>query len=360
MYYSPQNMDTYSSSPATTRTLELRLMHHYTMMTASTLAAGNTAVGREAWKVTVPNLAFEAPCLMDALLAVSALHLRSLCPDKSLVRASHGYMASALSKYSSALSSGIDMGNAETLFIASALIAFQTSTSRQFMIEDGSSEPENAYVVPLAWFQAFQGVKAVVMASWQWLRGSQRLYPIIDQQPALRLDLWSDKPKFFSPLLEGLEDQLRQEDEQQRCETRWAYEHSVACLSWAHQRPERAGILGFPATVSRRFVELIAEKDPRALVIVACFFAMTRAVDDVWWLKGVAKREVTGLMTMLPSEWWSKMDWAVRIATMEGSIDEDTWGAALPGVDEPSQTKTLEDRLHTHLDILTQIAPELS
>lgn len=338
-------------------------MHHYTMMTANTLAAGNTAVGREAWKVTVPNLAFEAPCLMDALLAVSALHLRSLCPDKSLIRASHGYMASALSQYSSTLVAGMDSSNAEALFTTSALIAFQISASRQFMIEDshhGGSQPENGYVLPLEWFQAFQGVKAVVMASWQWLRGSQRLYPIIDQQPALRLDLWSDKPKFFSALLEGLEDQIRGTDEQHRSETRKAYEHSVACLNWAHQRPERAAILGFPATVSRRFVELIAEKDPRALVIVSCFFAMTRAVDDVWWLKGVARREVTGLMTMLPPEWRSKMDWAIRVATTEGSVDEDTWGAALPRAGEVSQTKDKEDRLHAHLDILTQIAPELS
>jgi hypothetical protein len=52
--------------------------------------------------------------------------------------------------------------------------------------------------------------------------------------------------------------------------------------------------MGFAASVSRRLVDLLAEKDSRTLVIIACFFAMMRAVDDIWWLQGIAKRDVMG------------------------------------------------------------------
>jgi hypothetical protein len=333
--------------------MELRLLHNYTAMTAKTLAAVSSATTEEAWQISVPSLAFDSPCLMDAILAVSALHLRALLPnDKSLISASHGYMASALSQYSSVLMNGVDGSNAEALFTTSALIAFQASASRRFLDDDRPPGSASAhYSVPIQWFHSFQGVKAIVLACWKWLRNSERVKPIINAQPALALDMNPDRPQFFGTLLVGLDRQLDLIDETKRFDTRQAYEHSVAYLNWSHQRPERARILGFPATVSRRFVELIEQHDPRALVIISCFFAMTKVVDDVWWLQGVAKREVSGIMGLLPQEWWGDMDWAVRVTNHVGIMDEETWGVGWHVDDE------FTGDVHSHIDVLTQLTP---
>lgn len=322
-------------------------------MTAKTLAAVSSTTTEEAWQIAVPMLAFDSPCLMDALLAVSALHLRSSNPnDKSLVRASHGYMASALSQYSAVLMNGVDSSNAEAIFTTSALIAFQASASRRFMDDDHASISNNApYTPPIQWFHSFQGVKAVVLASWRWLRHSERVKPIINAQPALALDMNPQRPQFFGHLLDGLDDQLQLLEESKRFETRQAYEHSIAYLNWSHQKPERARILGFPATVSRRFVELIELHEPRALVIMACFFGLTKVVDDVWWLHDVAKPEVNGVMSLLPQEWWSKMDWALNIVNHEGMMDEVIWGGGWHPED-PSEVD-----VHTHIEVLTQLRP---
>lgn len=106
------------SDTAAIRMLDLRLMHHYTAFVAETLCSSKSE--RIAWQQGVPLLAYDAPytslssgayCsltynsyLMDTILAVSALHLRTLCPnDYSLTRACHGYMASSLAQYSSIL-----------------------------------------------------------------------------------------------------------------------------------------------------------------------------------------------------------------------------------------------------------------
>ncbi|KAA8573780.1 hypothetical protein EYC84_005341 [Monilinia fructicola] len=126
-------------------------------------------------------------------------------------------------------------------------------------------------------------------------------------------------------------------------------------LNWAHQKPERARILGFAATVSRRYIELLRQSDPRALVIAACFFAMTRIVDDIWWLQGVAKREVTGIFGLLPEEWWPKMDWPMRIANFEGMLDEDTWGACWHSEGTPKPEEGFNGSLVSHIDMLAQI-----
>ena len=330
-----------NANSAASRALELKLMHHFTANTAKTFS--DFEEQKNAWQVVIPTLAYDSQYLMDAILAVSALHMRALHPDDhTLIRASHSYMASALAQYSSLLRGGVSEQNAEALFATSALIAFQASASRRF-------EEAGNYNLPVVWFHSFQGVKTVVMASWLWLRSSSKVFPIINSQPALSLNLDPERNSFFAPLLDGIEEQISQIPEEERGETKRSYEHAVAFLNWAHKKPDRARILGFAATVSRRFVELIAEHDPRALVIISCFFAMTKVVDDVWWLHGLAKREVTGIFGLVPQEWRGKMEWSYSIANHEGPMEDTVWGGswALEVKNEATIT--------AHIDILAEI-----
>jgi len=339
---------TNAGSNAGARLLELKLMHHFTTMTSQTLS--DTPEQRSAWQMDIPSIAYDTQYLMDAILAVSALHLRSVDPeDQTLVRASHGYMASALAQYSTLLKNGLSSVNAEALFSTSALIAFQASASRRF-----DEDKNAAYTLPLSWFHSFQGVKAIVIASWCWLRTSEKIYPIINGQPALALDPDPQRKLFFSPLLEGMEVQLESLPESLRLSTKQAYEHSVSFLNWSHMRPTRARILGFAAAVSRRFIDLVDQHDPRAMVIVSCFFALTKRVDDVWWLQGVAKREVNGIFSLLPSDWWDKMEWPLMIANHEGPVDDTMLGIPVNDNKVEEETSTV----HDHIDILTQLLGE--
>jgi hypothetical protein len=321
-------------------------MHHFTALTSQTLS--DIEAQKFAWQVEIPSIAYDSQHVMDAILAVSALHLRSLNPDDAIVlRASHSYMASSIRQYSAMLNSGVSALNAEALFATAALIAFQASASRYFENKEGP------YQLPLAWFHAFQGVKAVVMASWQWIRTSEKIFPIINGQPALALDPDPERRLFFSVLLSGLDDELESMPDMLRPATKQAYEHAISFLNWAHFRPVRARILGFAAAVSRRFVELLNQHTPRALVIVACFFALTKKVENVWWLQGVAAREVNGIFSLLPPEWWDKMEWAMMIVNHVGPIDESLWGVT----DDERILKIEEEAppVHSHIDILAQL-----
>jgi hypothetical protein len=331
-------------------------MHNYTALTASTFSDKQEQT--DAWQLNVPALAHDAlvhdaSYLMDAILAISALHLRTLNPaDKTLVRASHGYMASALAQFSALLRNGVSKENAEALFATAALIAFQSSASRLF------DDSDDGYVVPIAWFHSYQGIKTVVIASWQWLRDSNRIQPIISGQPPLSLDLRPDKTTFFSSLLDGIDEQLVAETESTRAETRQAYQHAIAFLNWAHQKPERDRIIAFAATVSRRFVVLVGESDPRALVITACFFAMTKVVDDVWWLNGIAKKEVKGIFRLLPEEWLSKMEWPMKVTDHEGPMDVDTWGVSSWSNTHTDAKEEDTGSVRAHIDLLTELMSE--
>ncbi|KAH6845356.1 hypothetical protein B0I37DRAFT_379867 [Chaetomium sp. MPI-CAGE-AT-0009] len=403
-------------------------MHQYTAITCKTFTF-TAPVTEDIWKITVPSLAFSgSQHLADAILAVAALHLRSMVPnDKELVRASHAYMAASLAEYSAALTKGIDHSNAETLFLTSALIAFQSTATRVFMKDevmvgagnDGDAganrpqhQPSGCYSIPFSWFHSFQGVKAITAASWQYLRASPVVTQVIDSQVVLQLDFTAGPKTFFGHLLEGMDEELAAMGDASSttphatpqaagapspisptspgyqppnkpstvaeliASTRQAYQHAVAVLNWAHKIPHTGAPLVFPATVSRRFIELLEERRPRALAILACFFALLKSMDSVWWLQGMARREVLGVVSLFNSDffgadayrtWWPHLEWAMRIALYEppggGSssnsgepIPADIWGADWYAEERALQEgQEHHDSYSNHIELLTQM-----
>ncbi|KAK1754902.1 hypothetical protein QBC47DRAFT_423110 [Echria macrotheca] len=396
-----------SATPAGQRLLELKLMHHYTVMTCKTFTF-TAPVTEDIWKITVPNLAFAgSQHLADAILAVAALHLRSMTPnDRELIRASHAYMAASLAEYSATLTRGIDNTNAETLFLTAALIAFQSTATRVFMKDelslstagntDGLQGRERGhtagcYAIPFSWFHSFQGVKAIIAASWQYLRASPVVRQVIDSQVVLQLDFTSGPNTFFGHLLDGLDDELAAMAhpppsrsggnsspppptpvaDELITSTRQAYQHAVAVLNWAHKIPHKGAPLAFPATVSRRFIELLEERRPRALAILACFFALLKSMDAIWWLQGMARREVLGVVSLFNSDffgpdayrdWWPHLEWAMRIALYEHEgaergepIPADVWGADWYAEEEALERQGESNSYVRHIELLSQM-----
>lgn len=237
-----------------------------------------------------------------------------------------------------------------------------------------SSTSSGGYGVPLSWFHAFQGVKTITAVSWQWLRSSDIVLSIINAQPPLHLDILSAQDGFFGHLLDGLDEELaglaglapsptasdgflypdpaspNLDDFLQDAattafppspgadatrndivaRTRHAYLHAVAVLNWAHKSPYNGACLVFPATVSRHFVDLLSSRSHRAITILACFFAMLKTLDRVWWLQGMARREVLGVVSLFNSDavpvdverrWWPHLQWAVRVALYHDDDD---------------------------------------
>ncbi|KAL6878621.1 C6 zinc finger protein [Trichoderma novae-zelandiae] len=316
------------------RLLEFQLWHQYISSTSKTLVM-NSPASTDIWQKDVPRFALEGRTyLIDAVLSVAALHLRFKNPDdRVMIEASHAYSASTLAEYCRSLNKGITAENADALFLTSCLIAFQATASRLFVKEDGDpSDPTHRrYALPLSWFHAFQGVKTIVATSWQWIRNSATVKVVIDSQPGF-MDLNPLGPdSFFGHLLDDLDEELEQEDQAHRAATNQGYFHAVCVLNWAHKNHYAPSALALPSTVSRRYVELVEAKRPRALAILACFFALLKRMDNVWWLDDVARREVMGLVSLFEtgSKWWRHLEWPIRIALWDGEADAipaDIWG----------------------------------
>lgn len=67
------------------------------------------------------------------------------------------------------------------------------------------------------------------------------------------------------------------------------------------------------AVVPERFIQLLSEKKPRALVILAYHFAMVHSAQNIWWLEGLPAQEVRGINDILPSKWKWAMTWPLRV-----------------------------------------------
>ena len=75
-----------------------------------------------------------------------------------------------------------------------------------------------------------------------------------------------------------------------------------------------------PSRLPRRWVELVEQRQPRAIVMLAHVFAIMKLVDKkTEWFRGVAERQVPALYETLPNAWKDMMTWPMQVA--HGEVD---------------------------------------
>lgn len=72
-------------------------------------------------------------------------------------------------------------------------------------------------------------------------------------------------------------------------------------------------LIVFPLFVNTRFVDMVDEKRPRALVIMAHYFALLAMLRGFWWVGDAGPREVRAIVKELPLEWQPSLAWPLEI-----------------------------------------------
>lgn len=68
-----------------------------------------------------------------------------------------------------------------------------------------------------------------------------------------------------------------------------------------------------PYLVDQSFLDLVKDRQPRALLILAYFFAMLSKFRHVWWVGDTGEREVHGIATALNAQWRWLLEWPLGI-----------------------------------------------
>ena len=312
------------------RSLELRIWHHFLTVTSLTLPPPNRRDIQSLWTEDVPQWAFEYDFLLDALLGLTAIHMYILkTPDPSLLSCAYNYYAEAASKYRKALAD-INNETAGPILATSLFIGFQSKIVPRL---HAANEP---YKLPIGLFYLQRGVPTTYKAVAPFLQGHRMMAILFATMPPVEEVPACDDDQFLPEEVyqDGLAI-LRQLDAaeamtpaaKETCKNTFAYVLAIH-RSLEKDEPDmftRRRVTAFFQLVPWPFVELLEQLNPIAMLILARYFAVSKVRDDLWWVRGLAEREVLGITGILPSEWRTFMDFPLKlmngIASPPGSIN---------------------------------------
>jgi hypothetical protein len=326
-------------TPDERRLLELRLLHHYTTVVINTFS---TEPFRQVWYLDSVRLGFENSFLLNAIFAISSLHI--VCdagerpriysddgrinsfarvidrPKYSLGNIDHArvhrvYLNLAVRTQREAVSS-LNPNNADAIFLASVLLSYQALK----LLPDSSSP--KVYLPPTNWLRMSNAISSVVQAA----RPLAREGSVVDLIRTTQTEPdFRDRDAIFNPQnrkpFEALLDWSKYPEPNLDLESKTTYEETLAYIGGVWQailNKEAQYILvrrlvSLGIMVPAQFATLLDKGRPRALAILAHHFAMAKAADEHCWLRGVADREVNGIRSVLPAEWQWAMEWPLSV-----------------------------------------------
>lgn len=307
------------------RLLEHRLMQNYLQHLAQPFPVSPNKEWQHLFNHVIPGLAL-APCrenLLYALLTVSASHLLLTEPDDmELFGARQSYLILAMREQRKMVES-LSAETADAVCFTSLLLLINSFS----MMRERTLDP---YVPPLEYLHMGRGAGTVIWLSIEAAIKSgnfenSSMYVIAKAYPR-----FGEDQSYFSPHnrkdFDGVLNQVLSSGEVWDGPTREAYEKALSYVG-SIQNAIRTGeptyavcrrIQAFPLLISSKFLAFLEEQRPRALVVLAHFFATLVQVrgDGVWWLskdgdggESIAKREIRAIRKVLPPKWQPLLVW---------------------------------------------------
>ncbi|KAE9362929.1 hypothetical protein N431DRAFT_390396 [Stipitochalara longipes BDJ] len=288
---------------------DFKLLNHWTLSTAESLADNQKL--QLAMRDVLPRLAIDHNCLLHAIMAITALHLSKLHPEESeshLLLAVH-HQNLALPLIRSELQS-INEENCHAVYACGHLVikyAFASSKSLEAQIfSPGTGEISE--FLPLV-----RGAFSVASHTLDWLLAGP-LGPSMerprDENPDFALN---PEDASFARLLPVLRAGGNEEGEA-CCEALNMLRKLLAMAATPDQTiAVKTLVLSWPAQVSQRYIELMSERQPEALVVLAHYCIMLKMIDSFWFMKGCAAMLLEQCRRDLRKEWHPHIEWPMSV-----------------------------------------------
>jgi hypothetical protein len=277
------------------RRLELRLLENYMSNACPSFPACHGLQVKHAWSVEVPRMAMECDNLLSGIFSISALQLvRADCENQELIAARHNYLGLSLREHRKAVAQ-LCSRSADSACFASTLFLLDVFTS----LQDRVLEP---YSPLITWLNMARGAGAIFKTSLDSIRNysTARITKVVNAHP--RLDngdvLFTESNR--RNLLGLLAQDVALGQEVWDNETKEAYEKTLSSIGSAqiglksheHQLVACRRMMAFANLVPERFLAFVEEQRPRALAILAHFFALSAELESLWWIRDTAQREI--------------------------------------------------------------------
>jgi hypothetical protein len=311
--------------------LELELMHFYIAETGPSIAFDkNTSF--DLFVKTIPRVALKSDSLLYSVYAIATLHQAKTTggPDPSIP--SPTAVATARDHHQLYLQLAFQHHHQELAQLSRANVDMAVLTAnimRLIAFIVLSERPLVPYLPPLEWLRITKSHARIFRAAWDLVGddSSTQTARLIRATPVV----WDHDERESADKREGLQHLLLAcssvdgcgEDEPGQWDdgVRRAYESTLSYIGgiWhSVQKSDPLGPIGrrlmlFPMLVDQRFIELVGEAKPRALVIMAHYFALVVILKSFWFVGNTGAREVRAIAAQVPANWRGMMALPLRL-----------------------------------------------
>ncbi|QGI67522.1 hypothetical protein CEK26_011474 [Fusarium fujikuroi] len=317
---------------AISQTLELnqlQLLHHWTVHTSVDLCRCSKTL--HIWQEALPEIGFQYPFVLHALLGLSALHIAYTYPTQRtrswLVGMYHHNEALTGFRQELCL---ITKENSEALFtwsICNVLYIFATSNPLHQGIDGSptsSTSAQKERVLGTEWIPMIRGLKAVlepthnhirlgrmkaIMSTGNWyeLDPDQESQDPEDAHFCRARESWndSDSAEVYEEALQVLRkcrlysSQFREMDSERR--SNWGY------------NKEWSAPLMFIHFAQDSYFALLRQRQPPALILFSLFGALLHKIRNYWFMEGWGKAIVEVIADILGSYWREWLIWPLEV-----------------------------------------------
>ena len=306
------------------RLWELRLFHNQqTEMTQIFPAPQSPAIVR-LWTHAMPEMALrDGGALLHIILASSALHLWHKSGGGGSSQAERDQLMALQTHY---LTMCFQAQRRDVACLSSRNADYVSFTSLKIVSHSVAlvqTLPPDPWEPPLQWLHMGRGADEMFRraASLVSPEDGDQIMTFLNSPPAL---LDEETTTYDRSRLEWLLDHpagrhsaaAREDRELENEEVRSAYEKAISYTCSVQGAIERGEpvfsivrrLAAFSVFVPTEYIQLLADRRPRAMVIFAHFMVLWLDYEDIWLIGKGGQRQIRGILMTLPPEWRCKLD----------------------------------------------------
>ncbi|KAE8395451.1 hypothetical protein BDV23DRAFT_95124 [Aspergillus alliaceus] len=289
---------------------DMELLLHWCSSTYATMAHNKQA--EHIYQYVLPREGLEYPFVLHGLLALSALHMARTGDQ---IPRSH-YFSIALEHQNRALALfrpvvlSINRENSHTVFAFAGVLfqlAFAMSPCSPF------ADTYDSIRDLIQAFTLCRGLREIIGASWGWVKEGKFADMLVNVDDTKHWPLPEAVQAAISHL-ESLNQYRRSEiaDHDADCYGS-AISHLKDMMEIYQDKPRRVELaLRWPFGLEPKYLDLLKDHDPMALVILAHYCLVLHHFRHHWWMEGWSSHVARGVWDHLDEYWRPYVSWVVK------------------------------------------------
>ena len=297
--------------------------------------------GTDIWRTSIVTVAFQHPFLLSALFSLSALHLISLHSSQNTTRRQEYGQVATRHRLKCISGFRVEIQNL-TSENSGACCACALQLALHAWVMPGGQGADLFFPATkdgkegqVPWYKLHRGGVEVLKSAVHWVEKGE-LGDLIRPWKRIRL---TSQPQVLSSAVDKQEADLRKLESIPWC---WNREESALCIYDKLTLDETLDTLRYVFTLSSllssespfaseisisscfgtllwttivppRFCEMVDERCPQALVLVAVYCVLLKRIERLWWIKGKAENLLSAVKRELGARGWDEwLEWPLE------------------------------------------------